>query len=115
MSVTLYGLKTCDTCRKAQRALAAAGHAVQARDVRAEPLTADEVANFVTLFGDALVNSASTTWRALTEVERALAPAALFAAYPALMKRPILKTSDGATLGWSKAVQEKYLVWGFGA
>jgi arsenate reductase-like glutaredoxin family protein len=35
----LYGIPTCDTCRKARAALEAAGHAVQVRDVRAEPLS----------------------------------------------------------------------------
>ena len=35
----LYGISTCDSCKKALKALAAAGHAVEFRDVRANPLS----------------------------------------------------------------------------
>jgi arsenate reductase-like glutaredoxin family protein len=38
----LYGIPTCDTCKKARKALEAEGHSVTFRDVRAEPLSEDE-------------------------------------------------------------------------
>lgn len=97
----IYGLKTCDTCRKAARALAAAGHGVALRDIRAEPLSPGELAAFLDVFGEALVNRRSTTWRALPESERDRAPAELLAAHPALMRRPVIRTADGALhAGW---------------
>lgn len=105
----LYGIPTCDTCRKARAALAAAGHAVQVRDVRAEPLSAAETARFLEAFGEKLVNRSSTTWRGLSEAARAEAPAALLAAHPALMKRPVLVEGEKATLGWDKAAQAAWL------
>jgi arsenate reductase-like glutaredoxin family protein len=35
----LYGIPTCDTCKKAQKALKEVGHEVIFRDIRAEPLS----------------------------------------------------------------------------
>ncbi|MFC3057677.1 arsenate reductase family protein [Paenirhodobacter populi] len=105
----LYGIPTCDTCRKAKKALEAAGQAVTFRDVRAEPLTSDEIGTFLAAFGDRLVNRASTTWRGLSETERAETPEALLAAHPALMKRPILQSGDRLTLGWDAKTQAEWL------
>lgn len=105
----LYGLKTCDTCRKAAKALEAAGHAVTFRDVRAEPLSGAEIATFLAAFGDRLVNRSSTTWRGLDEAERARPAADLLAAHPALMKRPVLVEGEKITLGWDKAAQGLWL------
>ena len=102
----LYGLKTCDTCRKAVKMLEAAGRTVRFVDVRAEPLAAEQLTEFLAAFGDALVNTRSTTWRGLSEGDRKGAPADLLAAHPALMKRPVIRADDGTLhLGWGKEVQ----------
>lgn len=105
----LYGLPSCDTCRKAKKALLAAGHEVVLRDVRAEPLSGDQIAGFLAAFGDKLINRKSTTWRQLSEDERASEPAALLAAHPALMKRPVVVAGDRQTLGWDAAARA---IWG---
>lgn len=105
----LYGLKNCDTCRKALKALAAAGHEVTFRDVRDEPLSRAEIAGFHAAFEDRLINRASTTWRGLSETERADPPEALLAAHPALMKRPVIDRDGHLTLGWGKDVQAELL------
>ena len=63
----LYGLKTCDTCRRAVKSLKAAGRDVTLVDVRAEPLDAAELGRFFAQFGDALINTRSTTWRGLAD------------------------------------------------
>lgn len=105
----LYGLATCDTCRKAVRALRAAGRPVTLRDVRAEPLDPAERAAFLAAFGDRLVNRASATWRGLDEAARRAAPDALLAAHPALMKRPVVKRGGNLWLGWDKSVQADVL------
>jgi len=83
----IYGLKNCDKCRKALRANPGAS----LRDIRDEPLSADERARFLAVFGDKLINQRSTTWRGLTAVERAQTPDTLLAAHPALMKRPVIE------------------------
>ena len=104
----LYGLKTCDTCRKARQAAEKAGKNVTFVDVRDVPLARVHLQRFYDAFGDALVNKKSTTWRGLSEVERAEDPIMLLESHPTLMKRPVI---DGAelTLGWGADVQKLHL------
>jgi len=98
----IYGLRTCDTCRKAIKALPEARFV----DVRAEGVPDAVMARARAAFGDALVNTRSTTWRGLSEADRATAPDALLAAHPTLMKRPLIVDGDAMHLGWTKAVQD---------
>lgn len=104
----LYGISTCDTCKKAQKALVAAGHTVEFRDVRANPLSAAEIDEFVTEFGDAIINRQSTTWRGLSDFLRANEPEAQLAAQPTLMKRPVIRGAAGLTLGWSDEIAARH-------
>ena len=96
----LYGIKTCDTCRKALKALPEAEFV----DIRATPLDRADLQRFLDRFGADLVNTRSTTWRGLSEAERAADPLDQLAAHPTLMKRPVI---DNGTLylGWGKDVQ----------
>lgn len=104
-----FGLKSCDTCRKALAALHAQGITPQVIDVRADGLDADDIQAIVAAFGDAAINRASTTWRGLSEDARAQDTVALLAAYPTLMKRPVIATDGCWTIGWKPDVQAKYL------
>ena len=97
----VFSLKTCDTCRKALKALPEASF----RDIRATPLSDAERAEFLDRFGDALINRASTTWRGLSEDARCTEPGKLLAAYPALMKRPVIRSGEALYLGWKADVQ----------
>jgi len=101
MKMDIWGLTTCDTCRKARAALPAA----RFRDVRAEPLTAAEIDTLQQTFGEKILNRASTTWRSLPADERDLPVAELLARHPALMKRPVILTAAGAHLGFTPAVR----------
>ncbi|WP_444455163.1 arsenate reductase family protein [Rhodobacter capsulatus] len=100
----VYGIKTCGTVQKAMAALTAAGKAPVLRDIRKEPLTADERAEFIAAFGEKLINRSSTTWRALSEAERIAPVEVLLQAHPTLMKRPVIR-GNGLTLGWDAAAQ----------
>jgi len=95
MTTEIWGLPTCDSCRKARAALPGAS----LRDIRSQPLTATEIADLLARFGDRAVNRASTTWRGLSEAERALPPAELLARHPALMKRPVILRDGVLHLG----------------
>ncbi|MGJ3231044.1 MAG: ArsC/Spx/MgsR family protein [Oceanicaulis sp.] len=110
--ITLYGLKSCDTCKKAQKALAAAGHDVAFVDVRAEADLAAKLPQWLAAAGaDALVNTRSTTWRGLPEAERARAqsdPKGLLADHPALIKRPVIERGGEVSVGWTRDVQAGY-------
>lgn len=101
VAMKIYGLKTCDTCRKAIKALPDA-HFV---DVRAQGMPSAVMARAYETFNDALVNTRSTTWRGLGEDVRNQSHLDLLAAHPTLMKRPLIIDGDVLYLGWSKEVQ----------
>lgn len=99
----LFGLRTCDSCRKALKKLPDAALI----DVRTNPLNDQFLLDAYKQFGRDLVNTRSTTWRGLTESERTRDPIDLLKAYPALMKRPLIRTSDGDLyLGWTAQTQQ---------
>ncbi|GAA6164926.1 hypothetical protein NBRC116590_26300 [Pelagimonas sp. KU-00592-HH] len=97
----IYGLKNCDTCRKALKSLEGAVLV----DVRAEGVPADVMKKAFAEFEGALVNTRSTTWRGLDEAERARPALELLADHPALMKRPLIEKDGQLYLGWGKDVQ----------
>lgn len=111
MSIDIYGLNNCDTCRKARKWLDR--HDIEHRfiDYRDEPATppmlkawADAVGGF-----DALINRSSTTWRKLVPTRKSPGSAAewilLIREYPALVKRPVLVLADGKVqLGFSDKI-----------
>ena len=104
-----YGLKSCDTCRKALKSLRAAGHEVTYIDVRDDGVPEEVLGWFLVAFGDDLVNRRSTTWRNLSEEERAQDAMTLLQAHPTLMKRPVIHTEQDFYLGWGKDVQARLL------
>ena len=108
MVVTVYGIRTCDTCRKAVKALVAAGQDAQLHDVRADPVGDDQLAVWLAAFGPDLVNRKSATWRGLDDATRALPDAALLAAHPTVMKRPVIVADGALHLGWGKPVQASF-------
>lgn len=101
----IYGIKACDTCRKAAKALDA-----PLTDIRAEPLSETQLALFLSTFGEALVNKRSTTWRGLSEGERAERPELLLKRHPTLMKRPVIEDAAGELyLGWGSDAKARLL------
>lgn len=103
----LYGLPTCDTCKKALKALERAGRDVTFRDVRADPLTSAEISEIVQEFGERAINKQSTTYRGFSDFLKLSDPEAQIAAQPTVLKRPVIR--DGATwhLGWDDSVAEQ--------
>lgn len=105
----LYGIPTCDTCKKALRALEAAGRDVTFRDVRKDPLTEAEIAQLVAEFGSRLINTASTTYRSFNDFLKASEPEVQIASQPTVMKRPVIEDAGRFWLGWDEAVQADLL------
>lgn len=101
----LYGLKTCDTCRKALKTLPEA----QFVDVRAEGIPEGVLNSAYANLGEALLNTRSTTWRGLDEATRTRPVLELLAEHPTLMKRPLIVSDDQFFLGWGKDVQSQLL------
>lgn len=100
----LYGIPTCDTCKRALKTLQAAGKEVTFRDIRAEPLTDAEIAEIVGEFGSKAVNTQSTTYRSFSDFLKASEPEAQIKAQPTVMKRPVIK-ADRWYLGWDAATE----------
>lgn len=93
----LFGLKTCDTCRKALKTLPEA----KFFDVRSDGVPEDVLQQALDGFGEALLNTRSTTWRGLDDAQRARPPLELLADHPTLMKRPLIERDGELFLGWS--------------
>ncbi len=91
--ITVYGIRQCDTCRKALRWLGEQDLEHRFHDLRADGLEAALVQDWLgSRFADQLVNRRSTTWRGLSESEKAATGEALLAlllAHPTLIKRPV--------------------------
>lgn len=110
-TVTLYGLKNCDTCRKAGSELDSAGRTVRFVDIRSEADLNAKVAEWLVRQPAAdLVNKRSSTWRGLTDAEQARASddadvRALLTAHPTLIKRPVIEAGGETYVGWNKAVK----------
>ena len=97
----LYGLKTCDTCRKALKALPNA----ELSDVSVTPVPEGVLDAALAQFGEKLLNTRSTTWRGLSDEDRSAAPKDLLRAHPKLMKRPLIQDGETLHLGWDKTTQ----------
>src|SRR5690554_4684851 len=97
----IYGLKNCDSCRKARKALPQA----ELSDVREQPMPDAVLAAAYEAFGETLLNTRSTTWRGLSQEDKQSPPLELIRAHPALMKRPLIDADGTLYLGWSADVQ----------
>ena len=104
-----FGLKACDTCRKAIKMLTAEGLEFTVVDVRADGVSALDQTQIISEFGDAAINRASTTWRNLDDAEKAKPIAELLRAHPTLMKRPVIEKDGVWTIGWKADVQSQIL------
>ena len=103
--VTLYGIKNCDTVRKARRWLD--GHGIEYRyhDLRGDGLDEDRLDTWIGDFGwERLINRRGTTWRRLPVEEREPLDAArardIMLAHPGIIKRPILELGASRHLGF---------------
>ncbi|SMO34112.1 ArsC/Spx/MgsR family protein [Ruegeria faecimaris] len=97
----VYGLKTCDTCRKALKSLEGSDFI----DVRAQGVPDAVLAQALKRFGEALLNTRSTTWRGLDAEQRKKEPLELLQEHPTLMKRPLVEKDGALYLGWTAETQ----------
>ena len=105
----LYGLKNCDSCKKALSQLRAAGHQIDFFDIRTDPLDQSQIDDLLARHGDHLVlNRKSTTWRNLAEAQRLLPPENLLAMHPTLIKRPVIFDNDTSYVGWDQDMQTAF-------
>jgi len=103
---TLFGIKNCDTVKKAQAWLKQHEVAYSFHDVRSDGLTDAQVRGWHMELGDDLLNRRSTTWKQLTDAQKREAevdPVALILANPTLIKRPLLDTGATRSVGFKPA------------
>jgi arsenate reductase (glutaredoxin) len=103
----IYGIKTCDSCRKARKWLDEAGVAYRWHDLRKNPPDEATVRRWLDHVGvDKLVNRRSATWRQLNDPERERAATddgavALLIDNPTLIKRPVIDTGEVVLVGFT--------------
>ena len=104
--ITLYGIKNCDTVKKARKWLDDHGIEYAFHDVREDGLTEAMVGEWLAELGwELLVNKRSTSWKALDAAERdAMDDNSALAAImrqPTLIKRPLLDTGAQRFTGFA--------------
>ena len=111
MTPTLYGLKNCDTCKKALKELEAAGRAANFVDIRAEADLPSKLPRWIAAVGEKLVNRSSTTWRSLSDADKARASGVtlegLLLGNPTLIKRPVIETGENVFVGWTAETKSR--------
>ena len=112
--LTVYGIKQCDTCRKALKWLAAQDIEYHFHDFRVDGLQPEILAAWmVSPFAELLVNRRSTTWRQLSDDQRQLTGDGLLALLleqPTLIKRPVFVTDEIIAVGFKPRELEDLLV-----
>ena len=106
---TLYGIRNCDTVKKARAWLDARGVAYDFHDYKTAGIDGGRLTAWTGELGwEKLLNRAGTTFRALPEAEKqgldAGRAVALMLAQPSMIKRPVLDLGDRRLLGFSDAL-----------
>lgn len=103
--ITLYGIKNCDTVKKARDWLAKNNIDYRFHDFRADGLSKDQVKNWIAEIGlETLVNKRSTTWKELDDATKTdfneKNASVVIAENPTLIKRPLLDTGKQKHIGF---------------
>lgn len=105
MTTTIYGIKTCDTVRRARSWLDSRGISYVFHDFRVEGLDRTLIEEWRGRVGwEILLNRSSATFRALPEARKASLDdeqaLELMLEFPTLVKRPILATGEVIAVGF---------------
>jgi arsenate reductase (glutaredoxin) len=106
MTIHLYGIPNCDTVKKARVWLEGHGKAYTFHDYKKEGADPERIADWIAAAGlDLVVNRKGTTFRALSDADKAKAAdaataPALLAANPSVIKRPIVEHAGGLLVGF---------------
>ncbi|GGI86940.1 arsenate reductase [Shewanella gelidii] len=110
----LYGIKTCDTVRKALKWLKANNHLVEFHDFREQGLQQETLELWVKQCGwEQVFNKRSTSFRALEPHEKEALDEnkaiKLMLQHPTLVKRPVLVNQDQIFIGFKDASYSEWL------
>ncbi|TPI37028.1 ArsC family reductase [Mesorhizobium sp. B3-1-6] len=112
MPITMYGITTCETIRKARAWLESHDVPYRFHDYRAEGIEAERLNGWVGRVGwEKLLNKGSTTFRELTEADKAgldeKKAKKLMLAKPTMIKRPVLEVGERVLVGFKPEVYEE--------
>jgi arsenate reductase len=111
MTATLYGIRSCDTMKKAWTWLDQHGVAYAFHDYKKEGVDRATLEAWVGQVGwEVLLNRSGTTFRKLPDAERTGLDAdkamRLMQAQPSMIKRPVLETGGRLLVGFKPADYE---------
>ena len=112
MSITIYGIKNCDTMKKARAWLDKRGVAYDFHDYKAAGVERMQLETWAHAVGwETLINRAGTTFRALPDKDKnglsEKKAIALMAAQPSMIKRPVLDVGGKLLVGFKPEQYEK--------
>ncbi len=109
----IYGIKNCNSMKKAFDALQAKGLSYEFHDYKKQGIDADTLKIWLKEIGqDTVLNKKGTTWKKLSEDEQTRALSSedhlieALIAQPSLIKRPVLQTSKGFLVGFDETAYQ---------
>ena len=114
MTLHLFGIKACDTMKKARVFLDERGAPYVFHDYKVEGVTAERLRGWAAKVGwERLLNRAGTTFRKLPEADRAdiseEKAIALMVAQPSMIKRPVLTRGGDILVGFRPEEWDRFL------
>ena len=114
MSLLVYGIKSCDSCREALRFLKERNLEHRFHDLREDGLDIQMLERWASQVGwEKLINRRSLTWRRIPEVDRndMNRDKAMLAMIeqPTLLKRPVLEADGFFAIGFSEKRFSEFL------
>ena len=111
MANTIYGIKNCDTMKKARTWLEAHGVAYEFHDYKVAGIDAERLQRWVAKMGwEVLLNRAGTTFRKLPDAQKSglteRKAIALMLGQPSMIKRPVLELGDTLLVGFKSEAYE---------
>lgn len=108
----VYGIKNCDTVKKARAWLDLHGIAYEFVDFKKTPPSADDISRWCRALGvNVVLNRRGTTWKKLAasvqnSADSAPGAIAIMIAYPSAIKRPIIETGSDFLIGFDEAAYQ---------
>jgi Spx/MgsR family transcriptional regulator len=117
MATTIYGIKNCDTMKKARAWLDARGVAYDFHDYKTAGVAKDKLKGWSDKLGwETLLNRAGTTFKKLPDADKEgineKKALALMLAQPSMIKRPVLEFGGKLVVGFKPEIYEKEVVKG---
>lgn len=111
MSITIYGIKNCDTMKKARAWLDSHGIAYVFYDYKAESIDRKRLESWSKEVGwEVLLNRSGTTFRALPDNDKnglnETKAIALMLAQPSMIKRPVLDLGGKLLVGFKPDIYQ---------